>query len=150
MPENDHQNFTIGYIPINNQSEYISCGDPESSETMEVYLKIANDEISLEGKNFAAFQKGMKYKFQFWKVVATEAQKLLTEGDPILNPVCLEGCFRIFRGEIKNWPGLIQVAWPEDCGEFKNDDGHFSGYFYVRYELFSGGEYYNEQVIVFK
>ena len=87
MPENDHQNFTIGYIPINNQSEYISCGDPESSETMEVYLKIANDEISLEGKNFAAFQKGMEYKFQFWKVVATEAQKLLTEGDPILNPV---------------------------------------------------------------
>ena len=147
--EDSYHSITIGYIPIDNDSEIIAAGDPSGSNTVELALKIYGD-VAVIGKKEFKLGKFNIYDetSKFWSDIANLASKELTEGEVSIDPKHLAYCFLRPQGETFGNDDIWHVASPDDCGEFHNEDGDHSGKYFVKYEFYSDDEYLDENVYV--
>jgi hypothetical protein len=150
-----YQTLLIGFIPKNNQSERISTGDPSGSGTKEVYFSFYDGFAHTDAKNikFKLTKRNGFYTHgnetaKVWRDIATYAETKLTRGKHKLNPKHIARCFLLPQDEADSGDGVTNVADPRDCGEFRNDDGIHSGKYYIKYELYDGENYLDENVYV--
>lgn len=147
--EDSYHSITIGYIPIDNDSEIIAVGDPSGSNTVELWLQIYGG-VAVIGKKEFKLGKFNIYDetSKFWSDIASLASKELTEGKVSLDPKHLAYCFLRPQGETFGNDDIWHVASPDDCGEFHNEDSDHNGKYFVKYEFCSDDEYLDENVYV--
>jgi hypothetical protein len=142
--------LTIGYVPNDCKSELISCGDPDTSGTIEVSLLIedcritsidTNETIEVDPIDF------LNEKSKLWKQVVKNFCSVFTERE--IKPNMLGACWAIFMDEISGKKGITKLAGEDDGGEFHNRGSCNCGLFYLRYQLEEDGEYFGEKVLGF-
>ena len=146
--DDNYHSLTIGFIPKKNNSEVIAVGDADGSGTKEVLLSIYSD-VALGEKNVKFSTKRCNLfsdSSKFWRDVAAYAETQLTRGKHKLRPKDLAHCFLLPQGEAFGNDDIWHVASPDDCGEFRNDDGDHSGKYYVRYQFIADDDYLDENV----
>ena len=153
--DESYQLLLIGFIPKNNKSEHISTGDPRGSGTKEVYIRFFDGVAHTDTKNISfklLFRKGFHTHYsetsKLWKDIATYAETKLTRGKHKLNPKHIARCFLLPQDEADSGDGVTNVVDPRDGGEFRNEDGLHSGKYYIKYELYDGENYLDENVYV--
>jgi hypothetical protein len=149
--EDNYHSLTIGYIPSDNKSEVIACGNPSGSETIEIDVEIYNDFATATEQNDNFSLKSLNIfseDCKFWSELASHAEKQLTRGKQKLAPKELAYCFLRSQDEVFDNDDIYHVASPDDCGEFHNYDGEHSGKYYVRYQFVTDGDYLDENVYV--
>jgi hypothetical protein len=153
--DESYQLLLIGFIPKNNKSEHISTGDPSGSGTKEVYIRFFDGVAHTDTKNISfklLFRKGFHTHYsetsKLWKDIANYAETKLTRGKHKLNPKHIARCFLLPQDEADSGEGVTNVADPRDGGEFRNEDGSHSGKYYIKYELYDGENYLDENVYV--
>ncbi len=142
--------LTIGYIPIDCNSELISCGDPDGSGTVEISLKVEGSEITSMDTNQSIHVDPVDFfneKSKLWKEVVKNFCTSFSEKE--IKPNMVGSCWAIFMDEIPGKKGITKLADEDDCGEFHNRGGCNNGKFYVRYQLEEDDEYFGEKVLGF-
>ena len=148
--DESYQLLLIGFIPKNNKSEHISTGDPRGSGTKEVSIRFFDGVAHTDTKNISFKLSSNFYSetSKLWKDIATYAETKLTRGKHKLNPKHIARCFLLPQDEADSGDGVTNVVDPRDGGEFRNEDGLHSGKYYIKYELYDGENYLNENVYV--
>lgn len=145
---------TIGFIPENNTSSLILCGDPEVSGTREVTFIVSDDPSTIEiveaSKTFDVLNSELYTPdSNLWRLVAENIASALEVPPSALTGPMLCSLWSIFMEEEPAIELDVQeVAGEDDGGEFSNSDGIYAGCFFVHYVLNEDGDYYGERVLV--
>mgnify|MGYP000108261568 CR=1 FL=1 len=154
----DRHILTVGFMPKTNRIDRIIAADPEESETQEVTV-IVNDSCDIEvletGRVINASAEDLyRADSRPWEDLAGEILSFVSSAEIALTGADLA----IVWSELMLEPfpegvdsasfQLQQVAGEEDCGEFANPDGLYSGNVFVRYQFDEDGEYYGEKVLM--
>ncbi len=141
----------IGFIPDDCESDLISVGDPDNSGTLEVLLKISEEEVKVDDLSFE-WDKGIyESNSKFWKEILKAVENSFGFKRPELNAKKLGRAYVVLAGENDSddeWVGFEVVSDESDGGEFSNEDGKFNGKYYVRYQEEFEGDFQRERVIV--
>jgi len=144
------QNMVVGYIPEDWDTglERVCVGDPSGSRTIEVNFQFVGDKFEFPGEEMVVDGNIWNPASDFWSQVAHTLQKYFPKVSKRLNPNNLGRAYKIFTEEDNDFNGLELVAGPEDGGEFSNEEGHYNGRFYFRFESEDDGEYFDERILI--
>jgi len=153
--EPKHHILTIGFIPENNDSDYIYTGDPEASNTKQITIKIFRDQAILTASNIelnfpSIFPIQIKRfnlsqeNSRFWEILANYAETILTGNKNYLYPKLLAKCFLLPQNAAKESENVIYVAGTGSEFEGKK----YNRFYYAGYEFYDGKDQNDMQLFI--
>ena len=153
--------LTVGFIPDDwvssrGNSQRISAGDPDTSNTTEFDVVIIENDDSILSLLWPESQESRVMKSnELWDTnspfYAELTNRIMVDYGVGIDAKTLCQLWHLFQGELEDdVGGLILVAENDDHSEFTNHHGVHNGCVYVRYIHDEDGEVYDEQVVVIR
>lgn len=142
------QILTIGFIPPNHPGGLISCGDPQSSGTLEITLLIEEEiftspeiaDLNINAQNCDWFNP----LDTMWERLSTI---LNTRLPFLLTPKKLSSIWCHLMDEpIDGSTELIELN--EEFGEFQNNESSYNNHLYIRYQIFEEEIYTSDKIYI--
>lgn len=141
--------ITIGYVPLENYSDLIYCGDSDSSGTMELNFEVVKNICSGVDNDFNISIENSDlwdYSSSFYKSISTYVSNYL---NLVISPSQVYGSYALLNDEPDNHSLNMEII-DSEAGTFSNENKEHNGKIYLRYYFEEDGEIYEESVCVFR
>ena len=143
--------MSVGYIPSDNKADWIICGDPETSGTYELTIRISNNSATIveSEKQFSLMKSDLQNAQgeEFTSLLLSINNAIPSPG---ISNELFSSVWNYLNGNGSLHSSSTLVASFKDGGEFHNGNYCDGNHFYFRIQSELGGEYTEEKGIVIK